>query len=80
MATFVLVPGAWLGAWAWQDTARALRERGHTALPLTLTGLAEHADQGGPQTDLDTHISDITGLGWAREGGGGSGGGRLLYP
>ncbi|MFE7759299.1 alpha/beta fold hydrolase [Streptomyces sp. NPDC057429] len=62
MATFVLVPGAWLGAWAWEDTARALRERGHTALPLTLTGLAEHADQGGRQTDLDTHIADITGF------------------
>lgn len=61
MATFVLVPGAWLGAWAWEDTARALRERGHTALPLTLTGLAERADQGGPRTDLDTHIADITG-------------------
>jgi pimeloyl-ACP methyl ester carboxylesterase len=55
MATFVLVPGAWLGAWAWEDTARALRERGHTALPLTLTGLAEHAD-------LNTHIADITGF------------------
>lgn len=58
----VLVPGAWLGAWAWEDTARALQERGHTALPVTLTGLAEHADQVGPQTDLDTHIADITGF------------------
>ncbi len=62
MATFVLVPGAWLGAWAWEDTARALRERGHAALPLTLTGLAEHVDQGGPETDLDTHIADIIGF------------------
>ncbi|MFD8305080.1 alpha/beta fold hydrolase [Streptomyces sp. NPDC059690] len=60
MATFVLVPGAWLGAWAWEDTARALREHGHTALPLTLTGLAERAEEGGPQTELDTHIADIT--------------------
>ena len=60
MAIFVLVPGAWLGAWAWEDTARALRERGHTALPLTLTGLAEHADQTSPETNLDTHIADIT--------------------
>lgn len=60
MATFVLVPGAWLGAWAWEDTVRALREHGHTALPLTLTGLAERADEGGPQTELDTHIADIT--------------------
>ncbi|WP_026411618.1 alpha/beta fold hydrolase [Actinomadura oligospora] len=62
MATFVLVPGACLGAWAWDDTVRVLRERGHTALPLTLTGLAERADQGGPDTDLDTHIADITGF------------------
>ncbi|MGW1130769.1 alpha/beta fold hydrolase [Streptomyces griseoluteus] len=62
MATFVLVPGAWLGAWAWEDSARALQERGHTALPLTLTGLSEHADGGGPRTDLDTHIADITGF------------------
>ncbi|WP_182887131.1 alpha/beta fold hydrolase [Microbispora sp. H10885] len=62
MATFVLVPGAWLGAWAWEETAHALQERGHTALPLTLTGLAENAGQGGPQTDLDAHIADITGF------------------
>ncbi|KOV93344.1 alpha/beta fold hydrolase [Streptomyces sp. NRRL B-3648] len=62
MATFVLVPGAWLGAWAWEDTARALREHGHTALPLTLTGLAERADEAEPETDLNTHIADITGF------------------
>ncbi|GGZ61402.1 hypothetical protein GCM10010387_63710 [Streptomyces inusitatus] len=62
MATFVLVPGAWLGAWAWEDTARTLRENGHTALPLTLTGLAERAGQGGPETDLNTHIADIAGF------------------
>ncbi|MFF4604346.1 alpha/beta fold hydrolase [Streptomyces sp. NPDC001339] len=60
MAVFVLVPGAWLGSWAWEDTARALREHGHTALPLTLTGLGERTEQGGPGTDLDTHIADIT--------------------
>ncbi|MFC3896355.1 alpha/beta hydrolase [Lentzea rhizosphaerae] len=62
MATFVLVPGAWLGAWAWEETARALRGRGHTAVAVTLTGLAERADLGGPQTDVNTHIGDITGL------------------
>ena len=60
MGTFVLVPGAWLGAWAWEETAAALREHGHTALPLTLTGLAERMAEGGPETDLDTHIADIT--------------------
>lgn len=59
MATFVLVPGAWLGAWAWEGTTRALRERGHTVLPMTLTGLGERADQATPETNLDTHIDDI---------------------
>lgn len=60
MATYVLVPGAWLGAWAWQDTAHALTKLGHRALPLSLTGLGERAQHGGPDTDLDTHIEDIT--------------------
>ncbi len=62
MTAFVLVPGAWLGAWAWEDTARALRAQGHTALPLTLTGLGEYAGRGTPETDLETHIADITGF------------------
>ncbi|WP_328460584.1 alpha/beta fold hydrolase [Streptomyces sp. NBC_00448] len=59
MATFVLVPGAWLGAWAWEGTTRALRERGHTVLPVTLTGLGERVGEATPETNLDTHIDDI---------------------
>lgn len=59
MATFVLVPGAWLGAWVWEDVARALRERGHTVLPVTLTGLGEDAGQATAETNLDTHVDDI---------------------
>ncbi|WP_328686852.1 alpha/beta fold hydrolase [Streptomyces caniferus] len=60
MTTFVLVPGAWLGAWAWEDTAQALRERGHRALPVTLTGLGERSALATPEVGLDTHIDDIT--------------------
>jgi pimeloyl-ACP methyl ester carboxylesterase len=62
MTTFVLVPGAWLGAWAWFDVACGLREAGHTALPISLTGLAERADAAGPHVNLDTHIADVTAL------------------
>jgi pimeloyl-ACP methyl ester carboxylesterase len=62
MTTFVLVPGAWLGAWAWDDVTDRLHKAGHTVHPVTLTGLAERSDQGGPGVDLDTHIADITGL------------------
>ena len=35
----VLVPGFWLGEWAWDDVAAALRERGFDVVALTLPGL-----------------------------------------
>ncbi|MFJ6076010.1 alpha/beta fold hydrolase [Streptomyces sp. NPDC093065] len=38
--TFVLVPGAWLGAWSWHPVARVLREHGHRALTVTVPGLS----------------------------------------
>ncbi|GAA5075828.1 alpha/beta fold hydrolase [Nocardia iowensis] len=40
MATrIVLVPGFWLGAWAWDEVATDLRERGNEVQALTLPGL-----------------------------------------
>lgn len=62
MATFVLVPGMWMGAWAWRDVTRTLRAAGHEVYPLTLTGLADRAHLAGPSVDLDTHIEDIVRL------------------
>ena len=59
MANFVLVPGFWLGAWAWKDVTAALREKGHEVHPLTLTGLAEKEHLGTPETDLSTHVADV---------------------
>ncbi len=59
MAIFVLVPGAWLGGWAWADVARALRGRGHDVYPVTLPGLGERVHLAGPQIDLETHVTDI---------------------
>ncbi|WP_042376686.1 alpha/beta fold hydrolase [Streptacidiphilus melanogenes] len=62
MSAFVLVPGFWLGAWAWDTVAEPLRAAGHTVRPVTLTGLAERAAEGGPQVDLETHVADLTRL------------------
>jgi pimeloyl-ACP methyl ester carboxylesterase len=62
MATFILVPGMWLGAWAWHDVTRGLRDAGHDVYPLTLTGVADRAHLAGPGVDLETHIADIVGL------------------
>jgi pimeloyl-ACP methyl ester carboxylesterase len=62
MATFVLVPGAWLGGWVWERTAHRLRQRGHDVHPVTLTGLGERARLGGPNVNLDTHVADVVDL------------------
>ncbi|WP_327097212.1 alpha/beta hydrolase [Nocardia vinacea] len=39
MARILLIPGFWLGAWAWDDVAADLRGRGDDVLALTLPGL-----------------------------------------
>ncbi|MCF3964796.1 alpha/beta fold hydrolase [Streptomyces fuscigenes] len=56
MTNFVLVAGAWLGAWAWDDVVAPLREAGHGAYPLTLSGLAERRGEAAGQ---GTHVRDI---------------------
>lgn len=38
-APIILVPGFWLGAWAWDEVAGALREAGHDVTAVTLPGL-----------------------------------------
>ncbi|MEV0274283.1 hypothetical protein AB0H43_36395 [Hamadaea sp. NPDC050747] len=56
MANFVLVAGARLGAWAWDDVVPHLRAAGHGVYPVTLSGLAEkRARPAGQQT----HVQDI---------------------
>jgi pimeloyl-ACP methyl ester carboxylesterase len=62
MATFVLVPGAWLGGWAWERVTPHLRAAGHAVYTPTLTGLGERAHLGTLETNLDTHIADVTDL------------------
>jgi pimeloyl-ACP methyl ester carboxylesterase len=62
MAKYVLVGGAWLGGWCWQPIARRLREEGHDAYPVTLTGLGERVHLASPEVDLETHITDVVNL------------------
>nr|WP_296064449.1 alpha/beta hydrolase [uncultured Actinoplanes sp.] len=58
MAHFVLVAGARLGAWAWDDVVPHLRAAGHGAHPLTLSGLA---DKQGVPAGQQTHVQDVVG-------------------
>ncbi|MEO6145263.1 MAG: alpha/beta hydrolase [Dermatophilaceae bacterium] len=39
LPSIVLVPGHWLGAWAWDAVAADLRDRGHHVSAITLPGL-----------------------------------------
>ncbi|HWX51931.1 MAG TPA: alpha/beta hydrolase [Solirubrobacteraceae bacterium] len=55
----VLVPGACLGGWAWEQVGQLLRERGHPVYPVTLTSLGERVHLADPAVDLDTHVTDV---------------------
>lgn len=57
--TFVLVHGAWVGAWAWARVAASLRARGHRVHVPTLSGLGERSHLPGHVIDLSTHIDDV---------------------
>lgn len=59
MATFVLVHGAWHGAWCWRRVARLLAHQGHEVFTPTLTGLGERSHLLAHGIDLDTHILDV---------------------
>jgi pimeloyl-ACP methyl ester carboxylesterase len=59
VATYVLVHGAWHGAWCWQRVRRLLTARGHDVYAPTLTGVCERSHLFDPAIDLDTHIADI---------------------
>ncbi len=59
MAHFLLVHGAWHGAWCWRDVLPGLIKAGHRAHAVTLTGLGERAHLLTPDITLQTHISDV---------------------
>jgi pimeloyl-ACP methyl ester carboxylesterase len=58
-APIILVPGFWLGAWAWDDVVAGLRENGHDDVTaLTLPGL-ESADADRSSITLSDHVDAI---------------------
>ncbi|MDA8202872.1 MAG: alpha/beta fold hydrolase [Chloroflexi bacterium] len=57
-APIILVPGFWLGAWAWDEVAGMLRADGHHVTALTLPGLeSPDADRSG--VTLSDHVDAI---------------------
>ncbi|HJP75094.1 MAG TPA: alpha/beta fold hydrolase [Pseudonocardiaceae bacterium] len=57
-APIILVPGFWLGAWAWDDVAERLRAQGHDVTALTLPGL-ESPDVDRSAITLAEHVDKI---------------------
>jgi pimeloyl-ACP methyl ester carboxylesterase len=57
-APIILVPGFWLGGWAWDGVAARLRDGGHDVTALTLPGLdSMDTDRSGIGTE--DHVSAI---------------------
>jgi len=57
-APIILVPGFWLGAWAWDEVAGILRADGHDVTALTLPGL-ESVEADRSSVHLIDHVDAI---------------------
>src|SRR5918994_6746182 len=57
-APIILVPGFWLGAWAWDEEASILRADGHDVTAITLPGL-DSADTDRSRITLEDHVDAI---------------------
>jgi pimeloyl-ACP methyl ester carboxylesterase len=57
--TFVLVPGAWLGGWAWKKVTPLLQEKGHAVYPITLTRMGERVHLASSNLSMETAIEDV---------------------
>ncbi len=58
--TYLLIPGAWMGAWVWESVTNGLRKLGHDVYSVTLSGLAEGDDS--VNVGLATHVNDVLAL------------------
>ena len=57
-APIILVPGFWLGAWAWDEVADILRADGHDVAAITLPGL-ESAEADRSRITFADHVDAI---------------------
>ena len=57
-APIILVPGFWLGSWAWDEVAEALRADGHDVTAITLPGL-DSAEADRSTIGFADHVAAI---------------------
>src|SRR5262245_50424689 len=58
-ANFVLVPGAWTGAFVWHKVAPLLRAAGHDVYAVTCTGFGDRVHLASAAIDLDVFVTDV---------------------
>lgn len=61
-ATFVLVHGAYAGAWIWKKIIPLLRAAGHDVYASTATGMGDRVHLADSTIDLDVFITDVVNL------------------
>ena len=56
---YVLLHGAWHGAWAWSKAAPLIRQAGHEVSVPTLSGLGERSHVAAGISGLAVHVQDV---------------------
>ncbi len=59
MTTFVVVPGAWLGGWAWNKVVPLLEQEGHETRAVTLTEMGERVHLASEDVGIETAVQDV---------------------
>ena len=62
MTAFLLIHGHYLGGWCWDAVRERLHHSGHETIAPTLRGMGERENEGGPQTGLSVHASELSDL------------------
>jgi pimeloyl-ACP methyl ester carboxylesterase len=62
MTSYVLIHGAWSGAFRWKHVRPLLQAAGHEVFTPSLTGLGDREHLGSAVTNLSTHVQDIVGI------------------
>lgn len=61
-STFVLLPGAWSGPWAWEPVHTRLARRGHRVHAVAFSGLQPEGEEEVDAVTLQTHVDDTLAL------------------
>jgi hypothetical protein len=69
MTDFLLIHGAWHGAWCWQRVAGLLAEAGHGVVVPCLPGVGERAGELSTAVDLSCHAGYVADVIAAHRGG-----------